>query len=499
MPELRDDWEASLADLEQRRAAGRAMGGPERLAKHHAQGKLDARERIDALVDPGSFLELGTLTGGDEAPAEAIVLGSAKVSGRPVIVAAEDFTVLAGTISHTANSKRYRAAELALRDRVPLVMMLDGAGFRADGKAYGRAPTDLLSQSRCSGHVPLITAVLGSSAGHGALVAPMSDFTVMSAHAAIFTAGPPVVAEAMGEKVTKEELGGPEVAIPSGLIQNLAPDDAAALELVRLYLSYFPSSAWSYPPDYVHEDTAPRLVEEILDIVPRDGKRVYDVRDVIDVVVDQSSWFEVQPDFGKSVVTALAHLGGHPVAIIANQPQVFAGSIDVDGADKASHFITVADSFHLPLVFLADNPGVLPGTASERKGILRAGARMFAAQTMATSPKFEVTMRKAYGFGSMVMGMIGFDNQSAVFAFPGATMGAMGAAAMSRSRGSDVDEAELLKKMELEASYRSAMGFGFDELIDPREIRNVLLHSLERALYQRQAPPEPVARVAITP
>jgi acetyl-CoA carboxylase carboxyltransferase component len=283
------------------------------------------------------------------------------------------------------------------------------------------------------------------------------------------------------------------------LIHYVAPDDADALELVRLYLSYFPSSAWSYPPDYAHGDTAPRLVEEILDIVPRDGKRVYDVRDVIDVVVDQSSWFEVQPDFGRSVVTALAHLGGHPVAVVANQPQVFAGSIDVDGADKAAHFVTVADSFHLPLVFLADNPGVLPGSASERRGILRAGARMFAAQTQATSPKFEVTMRKAYGFGSMVMGMIGFDNQSAVFAFPGATMGAMGAAAMSRSRGSDMDEAELLKKMELEASYRSAQGFGFDELIDPREIRNVLLHSLERALSQRQVAAQPVARVAITP
>src|SRR4029079_1957892 len=146
-------------------------------------------------------------------------------AGRPVIVAAEDFTVLAGTISHTANSKRYRAAELALRDKVPLVMMLDGAGFRADGKAYGRAPTDLLSQSRCSGYVPLITAVLGSSAGHGALVAPMSDFTVMSAHAAIFTAGPPVVAESLGEQVTKEELGGPVTAITSGLIHNVATDD----------------------------------------------------------------------------------------------------------------------------------------------------------------------------------------------------------------------------------------------------------------------------------
>src|SRR3954451_4856102 len=185
----RDDWEASLADLEERRAAGRAMGGPERLAKHRGQGKIDARARIDALVDAGSFMELGTLTGGDEAPAEANVLGSGRVSGRPVIVAAEDFTVLAGTISHTANSKRYRAAELALRDRIPLVMILDGAGFRADGKAYGKSPTDLLSQSKCSGYVPLITAVCGSSAGHGALVAPLSDFSVMSQHAAIFTAG----------------------------------------------------------------------------------------------------------------------------------------------------------------------------------------------------------------------------------------------------------------------------------------------------------------------
>jgi acetyl-CoA carboxylase carboxyltransferase component len=176
-----------------------------------------------------------------------------------------------------------------------------------------------------------------------------------------------------------------------------------------------------------------------------------------------------------------------------------AGSITADAADKAAHFITVADSFHLPLVFLSDNPGVMPGSASEKAGILRKGARMYAAQTQATSPKFEVTLRKAYGFGSMVMGMIAFDGQSAVFAFPGATMGAMGAAAMSRSRGSDADEAERLRTDEVEASYRSARMFGFDELIDPRELRNVLLHSLERALGRRQAAAEPVARIGIVP
>jgi acetyl-CoA carboxylase carboxyltransferase component len=223
------------------------------------------------------------------------------------------------------------------------------------------------------------------------------------------------------------------------------------------------------------------------------------MHDVIDVVFDVDSCLEVQPEFGRSVICALCRLGGHPVAVVANRPDVLAGSIDGDGADKAAHFVAVADSFHLPLVFLSDNPGVMPGSASERRGILRSGARMFAAQTVATVPKFEVTLRKAYGFGSMVMGMIGFDNQSGVFALPGATMGAMGAAAMSRARGSDADEAAMLRDMEVQASYRSAGSLGFDELIDPREIRNILLHSLERALSRRQSPAEPVARIGITP
>ncbi len=321
----------------------------------------------------------------------------------------------------------------------------------------------------------------------------------MSSHGAIFTAGPPVVFESLGEQITKEDLGGPAVALTSGLVHNGADDDEGALDLVRLYLRYFPSSAWSYPPEAVDGDVAPRLVPELLDIVPRNGRRVYDMHDVVDAVFDADSRFEVQPDFGRSVICALCRLGGHPVAVVANRPDVLAGSIDGDGADKAAHFVMVADSFHLPIVFLSDNPGVLPGSASERRGILRAGARMFAAQTVATVPKFEVTLRKAYGFGSMVMGMIGFDNQSGVFAFPGATMGAMGAAAMTRAKGADADEAAMLRDMELQASYRSAGALGFDELIDPREIRNVLLHSLERALFRRQAPAEPVARVGITP
>jgi methylmalonyl-CoA decarboxylase subunit alpha len=495
-----ESWDGVLEQLAAKRVASRAMGGEERLAKHRGAGKLDARARVAHLLDPGSFQELGTLVGGEEAPADAIVMGSGRVDGRPVMVAAEDFTVKAGTISQSANSKRYRVAEIAVADRVPCIMMLEGAGFRADGERHARTPTDMLAQARCSGRVPLITAVLGASAGHGALVAPMSDFSVMSAHASIFTAGPPVVYESLRETVTKEDLGGPSVAVASGLVHNVAGDDVAALDFVRAYLRYFPSSAWSYPPDVLDgDDVGPRSVPELLEIVPRNGRRIYDMHKVLDVVFDAGSCFEVQPGFGKPVITALCRLGGHPVAVVANQPLVLAGSIDADGAEKAAHFITVADSFHLPLVFLSDNPGVMPGSASEKQGILRKGARMYAAQTFATTPKFELTVRKAYGFGSMVMGMIPFDGQSGVFAFPGATMGAMGAAAMSRARGSDEDEAAMLRDMELKASFGSAKGLGFDELIDPRETRNVLLHSLERALYRRQSPAEPKARIGIMP
>ncbi len=492
-------WEETLKDLERRRVAARAMGGDDRLAKHRGQGKLDARARIDHLFDDGTFHELGTLAGGEDTPADAVVIGAGEVEGRPVIAAAEDFTVKAGTIGRASNSKRYRVAELALQDRVPLVMMLDGAGHRPEPGAHARAPVDLIAQFECSGRVPLITAVLGSSAGHGALVAPVSDFAVMSAHAAVFTAGPPVVRESLGEEVNKEDLGGPKVALASGLIHNVGSDDAEALDLVRTYLRYVPSSAWSYPPDVDTGDVGRRLVPEALEIVPRNGRKLYDIRRLIKVVFDADSFFEVQPKFGKTVVCGLAHLGGHPVAVVANQPKVMAGSVDVDGADKAAHFVNVADSFHLPLVMLADNPGVMPGTASEKRGILRAGARMFAAQSSHRGPKLQITLRKAYGFGSMVMGMMSFDGQSAVFGYPGVTMGAMGAGALSASKKSDEEEATMLREIELKASYSSASSLGFDEMIDPRETRNVLLESLERALSARQSAPEPVARIGVMP
>ncbi|OBJ46788.1 acyl-CoA carboxylase subunit beta [Mycobacterium colombiense] len=498
MPKAQD-WGETLEDLERRRQHARDMGGPERLDKHRNKGKLDARARIEYLLDPGTFRELGTLVGGEIA-ADGLVVGSGEINGSPVMLGAEDFTTMAGSIGPGGNSKRYRIAELALRDKIPLVMLLEGAGFRPGGGHYGRTPTDLLAQAQCSGRVPTVGAVFGPSAGHGALVAPVCDFRIMSRQGAIFTAGPPVVKESTGEDISKEDLGGPDVALPSGVIHNVAEDDESVLDDVRRYLSYFPPSAWSYPaslpPD---EDTEPRATPELLDIVSRDNRRVYDMRAVLDVIFDRPDWFEVQPQYGKAIICALAHLGGHPVAVVANQPQVLAGSIDAAAADKAAHFIMVADSFHLPLVFLADNPGMLPGSRSERSGVLRAGARMFAAQTAATTVKLHVTLRKAYGFGSMVMSLLGFDSQSATFAYPGATMGAMSAAALGRATHAGEDVTAKLREAELQASFRSAEHMGFDELIDPRETRDVLLASLKRGLSSRQAAAEPVSRTVIMP
>jgi len=493
------DWEETLDDLASRRERTWAMGGPERVAKHHDKGKLNARARIEYLLDPGTFREIGTLVGGEVA-ADGIIVGSGLINGSPVMLGAEDFTTLAGSIGPGGNSKRYRIAELALRDKIPLVMLLEGAGFRPGGGHYGRSPTDLLAQAQCSGKVPTVGAVLGPSAGHGALVAPVCDFRIMSEQGAIFTAGPPVVKESTGEDISKEDLGGPSVALPSGVIHNVAEDDEAVLDDIRRYLSYFPSSAWSYPPSQPEDETtAPRRLPELVDIVSRDNRRVYDMRAVLDVVFDSPDWFEVQPRYGKAIICALAHLGGHPVAVVANQPKVLAGSIDAEAADKAAHFIMVADSFHLPIVFLADNPGMLPGSRSERSGVLRAGARMFAAQTSATTVKLHVTLRKAYGFGSMVMSLLSFDSQGATFAYPGATMGAMSAAALSKASHAGEDLTAKLRDAELQASFRSAESMGFDELIDPRETRDALLAALTRGLSSRQAAPEPVARTVIMP
>ena len=493
------DWDDTLDDLAARRTTAQGMGGAEKLGRRHDAGRLDARQRLDELLDPGSFTEIGVLAG--TVPADALVAGVGLVGGRPVAVGAEDFTTLGGSIGPAASRKRWRLADIARRERIPLVMLLEGAGHRPPqpGDPGGGGPGDLQAQGRLSGLVPMVCGVMGSSAGHGAITAPLCDFSVMTPDAAIFTAGPPVVKAALGEDIDKAELGGPGVAISSGVVHNVAADDHSLLADIRTYLSFFGSSAWERPPWIDTADLGPRRLDDLLTVIPRDGNAAYDMRLVISRLVDGGSFFQVQPDFGSSMICALARVGGDVVGVVANQPAVTAGSIDVDAADKAAHFIAVCDAFHLPLVFLADNPGVLAGRASEQAGILRAGARMFAAQTRATTVKIHVTLRKAYGFGSSVMAMNPYDEQTVSLGFPGATLGAMGAAGAGNALRADEATRSDLRAAENESSYRSANGLSFDDLIDPRDLRNAVLSALASSARRRQASAEPVAREGITP
>ena len=475
------------------------MGGPEKLAARRRSGRLDARGRIGALLDAGSFREIGTLAG--PVPADALVAGVGAVHGRPVAVGAEDFTTMGGSIGPAAARKRWRLADIARRERIPLVMLLEGAGHRPQmpGDPRGGGPNDLQAQGRLSGLVPMVCGVMGPSAGHGAVTALLSDFSAMTPDAAIFTAGPPVVKASLGEDADKFELGGPGVAIAAGTIHNLAGSDTALLDQVRAYLSYFGSSAWEHPPYADTGDTGPRRVGEVLRLLPREGRKAYDMAAVVAEIADGGAVFAVQPDYGPSLICGLARIGGHAVGVVANQPCVMAGAIDSAAAEKGAHFIAVCDSFHLPLVFLTDNPGALAGTASERAGILRAGARMYAAQTRATTVKIQITMRKAFGFGSCVMAMNPYDEQTLSFGYPASSLGAFGAAGAGRALGADAQARRRLRQAERDSAYRSADAMSFDDLIDPRDTRNAILDALDLSARRRALAPEPKARIGITP
>ena len=457
------------------------MGGADRIERLMTQrGKLDARRRIELLVDPGSFVEIGPLAGGPDAPADALVAGMGRVHGQPVLVGAEDFTVLGGSIGNAAMAKRYRICELAGQERVPLVFMLDGAGHRlTETESPGRVPNDLLSLADLGGQIPMVCLVLGASAGHGALTAPLSDFTVITESAAMFTAGPPLVKAGTGEDVTKEELGGPPVCVDeAGVAHNVAPDDETAIALARQYLAYLPAHAGAPQRRRTAPDTGPRLIEEILDHVSPNARRIYAMRPVLEWLVDEGSLFEVQPRYGGSVITALAFLGGRAVAIVANDPSVRSGSVDSAAAIKAADFIEHVGAFDLPFVFLADNPGVMAGTAAEKAGILKWAGKMYKAQRRLRSPKIHVTLRKAFGFGTSIMAQNPFDRQTLCYAFPPVTLGAMPAESGSRAAKLDDAERARVARQQAAGAWPMAARMGYDDILDPRELRNALLSGL---------------------
>jgi acetyl-CoA carboxylase carboxyltransferase component len=503
------DWTELLDELDAHLAKAREMGGPEKLAKQRAGGRCDARQRIFELCDPGSFREIGALVGSlpraalPLAAADALVGGIATIDGRPVVIGSEDFTVQGGSIGIGTHAKRVRLAELALRDRVPLVMILEGAGERMTNalERYPHAPNDLQILAELSGKVPTVAVVMGASAGHGVLTALLMDFVVMVQGAAMFSAGPPLVEAAIGEKVSKEDLGGARMHVAdSGVAHNLAENEAEALALVRQYLAYFPLNAWQRPATVPRTDeNGERRLDGILELVPRNPSRPYDMRRLLEMLVDTGSLFEVQPLYGASMITALARLGGQPVGIVANQPMVLAGAVTRQAADKTAHFLDLADAFHLPVIFLADNPGIMAGTQAEREGTLRSAARMYAAQARLRVPKLHVTLRKAFGFGSSLMAMNPFDRQSIALAFPGISLGGMPAAGGGTAAKVSDDTRAQLEAAESAGAWKAADNLSYDAVIDPRDLRNALLAGLRLSAGRVTEPPAPARHTGVRP
>jgi acetyl-CoA carboxylase carboxyltransferase component len=482
--EHRKAWAPWLEELERRRTRALEMGGAERVERlQHARGKLDARQRIERLFDAASFVEIGALVGStDDLPADGYVCGHGRIHGRPALAGAEDFSLLGGSIGSGGTAKRLRLAELALQERVPLVLMLEGAGHRLTNPHGARAPHDLLGLADLSGHVPMVCLVLGAAAGHSALAAPLSDFVVMTRGAAMFSGGPPLVKAATGEDVTKSELGGPEVcAEVAGTAHNVAPDDETAIEMARSYLAYFPSHRDQAPPRRDGSDTGPRVVEELLEILPPNPRTPYDMHELIECLVDDGRVFEVQPGYGRTLITALAHLGGWPVALVANNPAVGAGALDSAAAIKAAEFLEVISHFGQPVVFLTDNPGVLAGRRSEREGILKWGGRMFQVERRMRNPKINVLVRKGFGFGLVNMAATPFDHQTLTLALPSVNLAAMPAASGGRAAGLDAEAQRSVEQVQREGPYALANGLGVDEVVDPRELRIALLGALSLA------------------
>lgn len=507
-----------LTKLAERRARALEMGGKARLARQRGLGKLDVRARVARLLDDDSFTEYGQLNSHvseaaqqteEITPADGVVAGVGKVDGRHLIVVAEDFTVKGGSHGVINARKKLHMVQMARRERVPLVWLLDGAGARGQELMNDGLPdvTHFLEIARLSGIAPQCSVVLGPCAGDAALVGAATEFIVMRRDTGMMAAGgPPVVKAATGMDVTKEELGGTEIHSKiSGIVDRVADSDEEALALTRRFLSYLPTNAWAYPP------AVPACEPEPIDlntVIPAEIRRPFDVKKVIRGIVDAESFFEIKPDFAKMIVTGLAHIDGHPVGIVANQPMVYAGAITAKAARKARRFIDTCAAYHVPIVFLQDVPGVMTGPQAEKEGTLREGLAVVYALAWADVPKVTVVLRKAFGFGACAMGGWGGE-QSLVVAWPTADFASLpmsgGVAAAFKSEIQGAAD-PVAKQLEIESRFRdgtdpfnAAARFTVHDVIAPNETRTRIKSALEFARNRRTQQPAPTMRHGVMP
>src|SRR5919199_5361622 len=497
-----------VEELHERRAAARLGGGEEKIAKQHDAGKLTARERIDLLVEPGTFNELGLHAGihysvrgleDKKAPADGVITGYGKVDGRLVAVAAYDFTVMAGSMGMTGEMKVARLRELALTKRIPFVWLLDSAGARiqeAVGSLFAGSGHLFREEVVASGVIPQVAALMGPCAAGTAYIPGLADFVPMvKGRGSMALAGPYLVKAVTGEDVTQEELGGSRVHCrKSGVADLEVESDEACIQAIKDYLSFFPSNCEEPPPRRETSDPIDRMDDELLDILPDSNRKPYDMYDVIRRIVDDGHIFDMKPQFAKTIITCLARMGGRPVGIVASQPKQLGGILENDSADKAARFINLCDAFGIPLLFLQDVPGFMVGTKVEQAGIIRHGAKMLYAVSRATVPKVTVILRKAYGAGYYVMCGKAYE-PDLIVAWPTAeisVMGAEGAVNIIMRKQIDAADDPDAKRAELVENFRkiidpyiAAGNDMIDDIIDPRETRPVVIRALEMAERKR--------------
>lgn len=501
---IESQMEALVDELLAKREHNYKGGGEEKIAKQHERGKLTARERLDLLIDDGTFVELG-LHGrphfsqraleGVDAPADGVVTGYGKVDGRLVCVAAYDFTVMAGSMGYTGEVKLSRLRALALNKRMPMIWLLDSAGARiqeAVGSLFAGSGHLFREQVTMSGVVPQIAAVMGPCAAGTAYVPALADFLPMvKGQGSMALAGSHLVKAATGEDVTDEEIGGYKVHNrKSGVADMECADDAECIQAIKDYLSYMPSHSGEKPPYKATEDPVERAPDELLQILPESNRQPYDMYDLIKLIVDDGEYFDMKGKWAKSVITCFARFDGRSVGIVANQPKQLGGILDNDSADKAARFINLCDAYNIPLVYLQDVPGFMVGSKVEEEGIIRHGAKMLYATSRATVPKVTVLIRKCYGAGYYVMNGSGYE-PDAIYAWPSAEISVMGAEGAVNIIGRSIIEAAEdpeAKREELLAQarkmidvYLAAGNAMIDDVIDPRETRHCIVRALEMA------------------
>jgi acetyl-CoA carboxylase carboxyltransferase component len=497
-----------VEDLHERRETAKLGGGEEKIALQHERGKLTARERIELLVDPGTFVEIGIHAGphfsqrameGRDAPADGVITGWGDVEGRPCAIVAYDFTVMAGSMGMTGELKVGRLREMALQKRMPLIWLLDSAGARiqeAAGSLFAGSGHLFREEVTMSGVVPLVAAMLGPCAAGTAYIPGLSDFVPMVVgQGAMALAGPHLTKAVTGEDISMEDLGGARVHCRKSGVGDLeVSDDAECIDAVKRYLSYFPSNCEERPPIRDTADPDDRMSEKLLDIVPESNRHPYDMYEVIEEIVDDGEWFDIKPKFAKTIITCLARFGGQPVGIVANQPKQLGGILENDSADKAARFVNLCDAFGIPLVFLQDVPGFMVGSRVEHAGIIRHGAKMLYAVSRATVPKVTVVIRKAYGAGYYVMNGKAYE-PDLIVAWPSAEISVMGAegavniigrSAIEASDDPDATREAMLEQVRQSIDpYIAAKNALIDDVIDPRETRPTIIRALRMAKDKR--------------